>query len=77
MHLDLSYDPHAHRSMLCRRWEPVVFMMPMRGALTLGATAQERVEALVMQLAARKVALGTVHHLVFCYYACKSRQYED
>ncbi|KAL3160066.1 hypothetical protein ABBQ38_009781 [Trebouxia sp. C0009 RCD-2024] len=40
-------------------WEPVVFMMPMRGALTLGATAQERVEALVMQLAARKTAWKT------------------
>ncbi len=31
-------------------------MMPMRGALTLGATAQELVEALVMQLAERKVS---------------------
>lgn len=50
-------------------------MMPMRGALTLGATAQERVEALVMQLAERKVALGTAQRLVLCYYACKCRQY--
>lgn len=31
-------------------------MMPMRGALTLGATAQELVEALVVQLAERKVS---------------------
>ena len=38
------------------RWEPVLFMMPMRGALTLGATAQELVEALVVQLAERKVS---------------------
>ncbi len=30
-------------------------MMPMRGALTLGASAQELVEALVVQLAERKV----------------------
>ena len=38
------------------RWEPVLFMMPMRGALTLGAIAQELVEALVVQLAERKVS---------------------
>lgn len=31
-------------------------MMPMRGALTLGATAQELVEALVVQLAEQKVS---------------------
>lgn len=30
-------------------------MMPMRGALTLGATAQDLVEALVVQLAEKKV----------------------
>ena len=29
-------------------------MMPMRGALTLGATAQDLVEALVMQLTEKK-----------------------
>ena len=38
------------------RWEPVLFIVPMRGALTLGATAQELVEALVVQLAERKVS---------------------
>lgn len=39
------------------RWEPVLFMMPMRGALTLGATAQDLVEALVVQLSEMKVSL--------------------
>lgn len=29
-------------------------MMPMRGALTLGTTAQDLIEALVMQLAEKK-----------------------
>lgn len=38
------------------RWEPVLFIVPMRGALTLGATAQELVETLVVQLAERKVS---------------------
>ncbi|DBA84896.1 TPA: hypothetical protein ACH3X1_005912 [Trebouxia sp. C0004] len=38
------------------RWEPVLFIVPMRGALTLGATAQELVEALVVQLAERKAS---------------------
>ena len=47
-------------------------MMPMRGALTLGTTAQELVEALVMQLAERQVALGTVHRLFFSHYMCKT-----
>lgn len=46
-----------HSASPCCRWEPVVFMMPMRGALTLGATAQDLVEALVMQLAERKARL--------------------
>lgn len=32
-------------------------MMPMRGALTLGATAQDLVEALVVQLSEMKVGL--------------------
>ena len=44
------------RHYLFCRWEPVLFMMPMRGALTLGATAQELVEALVVQLAEQKVS---------------------
>ncbi len=44
------------RHYLFCRWEPVLFIVPMRGALTLGATAQELVEALVVQLAERKVS---------------------
>lgn len=37
-------------------WDPVVFLMPIRGALTLGTAAQELVEGLIMQLAERQAA---------------------
>ena len=41
--------------------------MPMRGALTLGATAQDLVEALVMQLSEMKVGFK---NLSSCGYVC-------
>ena len=43
-------------------WDPVVFLMPVRGALTLGTAAQELVEGLIMQLAERQVC--SQQHLV-------------